>query len=74
LPEDLLELLSFVYEQNTLGIKPSYTDIGKEVGASKPTVRKRIKNLTFSGYMIESKKGMYKVVELTDKGRNLFFS
>jgi PAS domain S-box-containing protein len=74
LPEDLLEILRFIYEQNTSGIKPSYSDIGKEAGVSKPTARKRIKNLIFKGYMMESKKGLYKVVELTDKGRNLFFS
>jgi PAS domain S-box-containing protein len=74
LPEDLLEILRFTYEQNTGGIKPSYSDIGKEAGASKPTVRKRIKNLISKGYIVESKKGLYKVVELTDKGRNLFFS
>jgi PAS domain S-box-containing protein len=74
LPEDLLEVLSFTYEQNTSGIKPSYSDIGRETGASKPTVRKRVKNLISKGYMTESKKGLYKVVELTDKGRNLFFS
>lgn len=74
LPEDLLEILSFVYEQNASGMKPSYTSIGKEVAASKPTVRKRIKTLISSGHVSESKKGLYKIVELTDKGRNLFFS
>jgi PAS domain S-box-containing protein len=74
LPEDLLELLGFVYEQNTIGVKPSYGDIGKEVGASKPTVRKRVKRLISSGYALESKKGLYKVVELTDKGRRMFYS
>lgn len=73
LPEDLLEILSYAYEQNTIGIKPSYSEIRKEVGVSKPTVRKRIRNLISSGHVIESKKGMYKVVELTDRGRSLFF-
>jgi Mn-dependent DtxR family transcriptional regulator len=74
LPEDLFEVLAFVYRQNTSGVKPSYSNLGKELRISKPTVRKRIKNLISSGYITESKKGMYKVIELTDKGRNLFFT
>lgn len=73
LPEDLFSILRFIYEQNTRGIKPSYTDIGKELRVSKPTTRKRLRGLILRGYMIESKRGMHKVVELTEKGRNLFF-
>jgi predicted transcriptional regulator len=39
---------------------------------SKPTVGKKIKQLAAHGYLIETKKGMYKVVSLTKKGQNLF--
>lgn len=72
LPEDMLEILKFVYEQNSKGIKPSYTDIRKKQKMSKPTVGKKIKQLAAYGYLAETKKGMYKVVSLTKKGQNLF--
>jgi len=72
LPEDLLETLRFIYQQNSIGLKPSYTDVRKELRISKPTVRKRIKQLVFAGYLIEVTKGRFKVLELTEKSRNLF--
>ncbi len=72
LPEDLRGILRFIYGQNTLGIKPSLSEIGTELGVSKPTVRKRIKLLISAGYVIKDTKGRSKVVELTEKGRGLF--
>ncbi|MFQ6136847.1 MAG: PAS domain S-box protein [Candidatus Hydrothermarchaeales archaeon] len=74
LPEDLLEILRFIYKQNTIGVKPSYTDIGIEIRISKPTVRKRIRHLAFAGYVMETKTGNRKVMELTERGRRLFLS
>jgi PAS domain S-box-containing protein len=73
LPEELLEILRFIFQQNSIGVKPSYTDVRKELRISKPTVRKRIKQLVFAGYLIEVTKGRFKVLELTEKSRNLFF-
>ncbi len=72
LPEDLLEVLRYVYRQNTIGIKPSYTEAGLELGISKPTARKRIRNLVSAGYAMEAVKGRSKVLELTWKGRSVF--
>lgn len=72
LSEDLLEVLRFIYKQNNIGLKPSYTVVGKELGISKPTVRKRIKALISSEYVVASNKGNRKVVELTERGKNLF--
>ena len=72
IPEDLLEVLRFVNEQNRIGARPTYTYIGKELRMSKPTVRKRIRQLTHAGYVIDSTKGRSKIVELTEKGRSLF--
>jgi PAS domain S-box-containing protein len=73
LPEDLLETLRFIFRQNRIGVKPSYTDVRKELRVSKPTVRKRIKQLVFAGYLIEVSKGRFKVLELTEKSRSLLF-
>jgi PAS domain S-box-containing protein len=72
LAEGLLDVLRFVYRQNAMGIKPSYSDIALEVGVSGPTVRKRLRELAGSGYVRDSKRGRQKVVELTEKGRRLF--
>ncbi len=72
LPEELFNTLKVIYEQNTKGVNPSYTMVGYHIGASKPTIRKRIRTLMSYGYVTESKKGRSKVVSLTEKGRTLF--
>jgi len=64
-PEDMLEILRFVFKQNNLGIKPNYTDVKQEVGVSKPTAIKRIRHLIATGYVSDSLKGRSKVLELT---------
>ncbi|MFX0122165.1 MAG: PAS domain S-box protein [Candidatus Hodarchaeota archaeon] len=70
--EEFLEILRFVYQQNNLGLKPSYSGIGEELKISRPTVRKRIKQLITTGYLHEHKKGKSKIVEISGKGRMLF--
>jgi PAS domain S-box-containing protein len=72
LPDDLLEILRFVYDNNIAGMKPKYARIQNELNLSKPTVRKRLKELLTRGLILESTKGSSKVVELTDKGKALF--
>lgn len=72
LPESLLDVLKFIYEQNNIGIKPSYIDIGRELGLSQPTVRNRIRFLISNLYLIESLKGKKKLVELTERGKGVF--
>jgi DNA-binding MarR family transcriptional regulator len=72
LSEDLLEILRFIYRQNAVGIKPSYGDIKKEMGISKPTVKKRIRHLVVTGYLKDIEKGRTKIVETTEKGTSLF--
>ena len=66
-------ILKFIYRQNTLGVKPSYSAVGKELAISKPTVRKRIGDLIATGYVREDIKGRNKAVELTERGRQLFW-
>jgi PAS domain S-box-containing protein len=73
LPDDLLEALRFINKQNTIGVKPSYAEVGRNLGISKPTVQKRIKRLNSAGYLLESVNGRRKSVEISEKGRNLFY-
>jgi len=70
--EDVLEILRFVYVKNNSGLKPAYSDIGNELQISRPTTRKRIKTLLATGYLTEYRFGIRKVLEVTEKGRNLF--
>ncbi|MFP3908474.1 MAG: GAF domain-containing protein [Archaeoglobaceae archaeon] len=72
LPDDLLKILKIIYTQNKVGSKPTYTEVEREIGVSKPTARRRIRTLVSYGYMIEITKGRFKLLELTEKGRNLF--
>jgi CTP-dependent riboflavin kinase len=72
LPESLLEVLRFVNRQNMLGIKPSYTDVGKNLAISKPTVQKRIKLLTSGGYIGEAVSGRRKSIEISKRGKDIF--
>lgn len=69
---DLMDVVGFVYKQNARGLKPSYNDIGRALGLSKPTIYKRMKILNASGYLKEVMKGRQKAVEVSDKGTGLF--
>lgn len=72
LPESLLDVLKFIYEQNKIGIKPSYIDIGREFELSQPTVRNRMRFLISNLYLSETLKGKKKIVELTERGKGVF--
>jgi PAS domain S-box-containing protein len=72
LPEDLINILRFVYEQNISGLKPTYSEVEHELKVCKPTMRKRIRQLIGSGFIIDNMKGRSKIVELTDRGKNVF--
>ena len=72
LPEHFINILRFVYEQNILGNKPSYSDVEQELGKCKPTIRKRIRQLVSGGYISENIKGRSKVVELNERGKSIF--
>ena len=72
LPDDLISVLKFIYEENTTGIKPSYSEVEHELRVCKPTMRKRIRKLISGGYLIDNKNGRRKVIELTERGKNFF--
>ncbi|MFX0152493.1 MAG: PAS domain S-box protein [Candidatus Hodarchaeota archaeon] len=70
----LLDILRYVYQSNNLGKRPSITDIVKDLGISRPTIRKRINQLTTKRYLREMEMGRRKGIEMTQKGFNLFSS
>jgi len=72
LSNSLIEVLEVIDEQNSIGLKPSYSFLGNELGISKPTLRKRIATLISDKYVNESIMGRRKILELTEKGKNLF--
>jgi len=72
LPEELIEILEFVHKRNIMGEKPSYTDIVEAFNISRPTARKRIKNLINEEYIFELTKGRSKVLGITAKGKAIF--
>ncbi|NHK33075.1 MAG: PAS domain S-box protein [Asgard group archaeon] len=72
IPLHLLEIMRFIYTRNNIGQQPSYTQIAYELNVSRPTARKRIKELTAIGYLRENQKGRTKVLELTHRGLNAF--
>jgi PAS domain S-box-containing protein len=72
LPEHFINILRFVYEQNMIGNKPSYSDVEQELGFCKPTIRKRIRQLISAGYVSENTRGRSKVVELNERGKSIF--
>jgi PAS domain S-box-containing protein len=57
LPDDLQELILYIYQQNRIGIEPSYKDIGKRFDITKTTTRKRVQQLALLDLVMETKRG-----------------
>jgi len=72
LPSDELEVIHFVFEQGINGGRPTLTGIGAGLGMSKPTARKKVRDLVRTGYLAMSTRGRTKVLELTELGGRLF--
>jgi PAS domain S-box-containing protein len=49
LSEEMLDILGYINEQNIKGIRPSYTDVAKVKGFSKPTIKKKMDHLISNG-------------------------
>jgi PAS domain S-box-containing protein len=69
LPEDALQLLRKVYEENSQGVRPTRTMLCRSLGLSQPTVRKRLAELKARELLWESRAGRSATVEMTEKGR-----
>lgn len=69
LPPEMMEIIQHVYRKNMMMIRPTITDICNETHSSKPTVRKRLKQLTEANLIRVEEKGRTKIVEITEKGK-----
>ncbi len=72
IPEELYEILEYVYEENKRGRKPYHRDVAEKFGVTKVTAVKRLKTLKSMGLLRDEKKGRYKALEVTDHGRAFF--
>ena len=73
LPPDFMGVLRYIHRQNTLGVSPSNSMMSKALHISRPTVRKRLNSLCSRGYLVEHTRGNRKVIELTERGRSIFY-
>lgn len=67
-----MQLLRYIYKQNNKGLKPSFTELGKALEISLPTVRTRVNNLVNDGQVKLIAKGNKKLLEITEEGLRLF--
>jgi len=71
IPKDDKNVLLFVYNQNKEGIAPTLTEIVKYSKLSRPTISKKMKDMTHNNYVKYYKKGKSIHFELTKIGLNL---
>jgi len=67
----MLDIIIYIFNQNKLGVNPSYSSIGKELTMTRPTVRKNVRFLEANKYVIVHRKGRNKKLEITEKGKKL---
>jgi len=67
-------LLSLLRDKNMMGAALSFKEVASLLRVTKPTVKSRIENLERAGYLDVEKKGRVKIVNLTKRGGELFFS
>ena len=72
--EEFLEILRYIFQQNNIGNNPSYSEVGEQLRVSRPTLRKRIKQLLATGYLVERKIGKTKSLELSSRGISIFLT
>ncbi|AEA47191.1 PAS domain S-box protein [Archaeoglobus veneficus] len=73
LPPEVYEILRYVYMQNRVGERPSVKDIMSKFNIARNTAKKRIRYLEENGLLKVIRDGRLKVVEVTEKGRELFY-
>jgi PAS domain S-box-containing protein len=72
--EEFLEILRYIFQQNNVGNNPSYSEVGEQLRVSRPTLRKRVKQLLATGYLVERKIGKTKSLELSSRGISIFLT
>lgn len=71
LPDEIYEVLRFIYLRNRNGERPSIKDVMNKFNVTRNTAKKRIGYLVERGLIKMIKDGRMKVVEVTDKGKEI---
>ena len=69
--DELLDIIKYIHNENTMNINVTYGNIGKMFNISKVTVKKRIETLIGKQLVYSRKIGKTKLLYLTDEGRNI---
>lgn len=72
LPENVYEVLRYIYMQNRIGEKPSIKDVMKKFNITRNTAKRRIGYLNERGMLNIIKDGRLRVLEVTESGREIF--
>jgi PAS domain S-box-containing protein len=65
-------ILKFVNDKNSVGSKPTHTDICKALKITRPTIKRNISNLMNRRYLVAHVDGRSKRLEITEKGKKEF--
>jgi DNA-binding MarR family transcriptional regulator len=72
LEEELMRVLTYVYEKNEHGIKPNIGQLARDLFLSRNTANKRLESLKNKNFIDIRKKGRGKILEITEIGKNFF--
>jgi DNA-binding MarR family transcriptional regulator len=71
LEKDLFKVLRLVYNENSRGKKPSISEISSKLSITPKTAKKRVTLLREKGLVTIEKWGRYKVMDITEDGRQV---
>lgn len=72
IPAELFDILRYVYNNNNIGVKPSYKQITEHLKVTRPTARRRIRELIATNYLLENQIGRLKLLEISIKTMAIF--
>ncbi len=71
LSEELIQILKFISDRNTLNKPATYKDVGERFAITAPTTQKKIEELNQGGFITIAKIGRNKVLKLTRYGERI---
>jgi len=72
IPAELFDILRYVHNNNIIGVKPSYKQITEHLKVTRPTARRRIRQLIATNYLQENQIGRLKLLEISTKTMAMF--
>ncbi len=71
IPDEIYDVLRFIYSKNKIGERPSIKDVMNNFGITRNTAKKRVQQLLDRGLIRIIKDGRFKVLEVTEDGRQI---